>query len=611
MKKFFCLVAMLTLLSISANAAKANGIPRAVKQPDGTTIMVRLLGDEHQHWYQTMDGVMLYNDGSAYYVAQIAPDGTLNSTGILAHNIDKRNDVEIQAVKSQNKSYFFSVADSGQKELKKASGYPVANRCPHSGKVRVPIFLMEYADKSFVHQGDELIAEFEEYFNGTETSRYSVNTRSYGYGSVRQYFLDASNGKLDFEFVLYGPYKISLNHDQVTKNDQYGYTALYEVIAMAAQSGEDFSSFDSNNDGQIDLLYVLFAGTGQNISNDNTDIWPYCSFGYKGMLSGKEVRVAGMSNELTPDYFNGGKLIRAGIGVLCHEMSHGLGLPDLYWSTTNKDYFNNCGPEDWDLMDGGENIAASIWPCQYSAWEKEDMGWIDPIHVITEPQQVKVYPFDYEGNTDDGFLGACKVVNPANPNEYYVIENFTTNGWNEYLWVRYLKMNEPAGLIITHINGYSSTATSSVPNKNHGGQPRITLLPADGEIYGSYNYSLATTQAQYNTEVAIFRNSEACDPYPGNGNVTEITDYRNYTKPVTGKDMGELYPITDIKVNDDSSITFWFRKADILSTSIDGIENADYSNNRIFTLDGRYMGNDLQTLPNGIYVKDGKKVVKK
>lgn len=86
---------------------------------------------------------------------------------------------------------------------------------------------------------------------------------------------------------------------------------------------------------------------------------------------GKRIPIVGLSNELAITAQNNqGTALRAGIGVLCHEMSHGLGLPDLYYtlSLTPKDEhgyadYNNCGPEDWDLMDGGENIFNGFYLC--------------------------------------------------------------------------------------------------------------------------------------------------------------------------------------------------------------------------------------------------------
>ena len=92
---------------------------------------------------------------------------------------------------------------------------------------------------------------------------------------------------------------------------------------------------------------------------------------------GKIVNVIGAANELAVDDYDG-EPVRAGIGVFCHEMSHGMGLPDLYWTLSYRprdEYgdvdFDNCGPEDWDLMDGGENLYNGMWPCQYTAWERE------------------------------------------------------------------------------------------------------------------------------------------------------------------------------------------------------------------------------------------------
>lgn len=606
MKKFFSVIMLLVAVCISASAAKATGEPMKTFQPDGTILMYRLLGDEWKHWYQTMDGVLLVNEGGTFYVAKTNADGSLVSTGIIAHNIDTRSDIEAQMAKEQNPNQFFSrISDDVYKPVSRGSGFPLARRCPHNGKVKIPVILMEYPDLKFTKQGAELKAQFGEYFNSTETSPFSTTNKKYlaGYGSVKQYFLDASNGLFEPEFELYGPYTISQKHD--TNTDKYGYSQRDEVLEIARKD-IDFSKYDSDNDGNVDLVYILYAGSGQNLSSNTHDVWPHCTPVNKGPYNGKVINTIGLSNELVyiPDGKGGKNAYRSGIGVLCHEMSHGLGLPDLYWQTNDSRYTDNCGPEEWDLMDGGENLYGGIWPVQYNAWEKESMGWLS-FEELTEPQDVTIYALDNKEGKGKVYV----VRNPANKNEYYVIENFmcSNDHWNYYHWRHNLGLDITVpGLLITHINGYDGYAPSLNINVNTNGKPRITLLPADEFILGYY--SVGTTKMYQGKKQEItsdmYYDDEATDVYPGPNGVTAITAYKNYD----GEEMVEKYPITDITVNSDRSISFKFKGGGLPSGINELITDAD---NSIYTIGGVFAGNDFNALPMGIYIRNGKKVVKK
>lgn len=608
MKQLFSLIFVFLFCALTADAAKATGTPRVVTQPDGSTLVIRTLGDERRHWTQTMDGVMLARVGKAYYIADISADGIITSSGILAHNIDKRSAAESALVKKQNTMPFFKTMNPGIGVTSRAgnSGFPRSKRCPHTGRVRIPVIMVDFQDQPFKLSKDV----FANYYNGTEAHEYSTETLYDGYSSVRRFFYDASHGNFDPQFDLYGVYRLKHNHDYY--GDKYGRLdeVFSEAISLANQD-IDFSQYDSNNDGNVDLLYILYAGTSANNSaygDEDNDIWPSCSYGLNYRADGKAINIIGVSNELTARAADSptGKDIRAGIGVMCHEMSHGLGLPDLYWTQAapidshGLEDWNNCGPEDYDLMDGGENIGISIWPATYAAWEKEAMDWIT-VEELNEPQSVTIYPLN------DARGKAYKVVNPSDHREYYMIENLQRTGWNRYLFLS--ETNRYPGLLVYHINGYNSEANTMTPNNEYL-KPRITLLPADGFILASYSISRGDEkkyvwykgQEQIITQDMFYEEAKG-DLYPGLNQVTEILKYNNYN----GVDMGDKYPITNICYNSDGSIQFDFMGG---TSGINETTATESANTSIYTVEGRYMGTDKSALPHGIYVTNGRKFVK-
>lgn len=594
------MLSVLLLTAATANAAKSNGKPRIVAQPDGTTLVVKLLGDEHFSWYQTTDGVLLKRVDDAFYIGKVTAAGTVESTGVLAHNLDTRKAEEKQLAKAQNKDMFFSAPlqkDGNDGPHKAIANYPSRNFCPHMGEVRVPVIVVEYQDYPLTYKS---LAIWEDYFNGTTRTPYTRDTRFQGYGSVGMFFSDASNGMFTPKFDLYGPYTMSKTHDS------YGGTShnLLKEAVQLADGDIDFSKYDSNGDGNVDMVYVLYAGTGANLSNNDKDVWPFCTF-YQTIKTGegKIINVIGAANELAVKDDTDVGTLRAGVGVTCHEMSHGFGLPDLYWNLNSEkpkdDYgyvdYNNCGPEDWDLMDGGENLYNAMWPCQYTAWERDIMGWLD-LETLSEPATITIQPLNKGGK-------AYKVVNPNYTNEYYVIENYAYDEWNYYVTQQY-----GHGLMISHLFP-SSDGFDMNPNTTYG-KPKITILPADGFIFASY--SIGET-IRYKGEVIkvsddtgrkdYFKPEAKGDPYPGSQNVTSVASYKNYV----GENMVKKFPITNIRVNDDLSITFDFMGGDPA-----GIREAQTANapSAIYTLGGVCVGSDINSLPHGIYIQNGCKFVK-
>ncbi|TGX83314.1 M6 family metalloprotease domain-containing protein [Palleniella muris] len=565
MRRIILLSLFILAAATCIHAAKSSGTPKAVKQPDGTTLMVRLLGDEHFSWHQTMDEVVIMQQDKAFYIAEICTDGSLKNTGVLAHNLDSRKGQELQLAKAQDKNLFFAKgAEASQARRKAIAGYPSSDFCPHSGKIRIPVIMVEYTDVKFTFNERSV---WEDYFNGTERVEFTPADRFKGHSSVAQYFSDASFGNFTPEFDLYGVYTVAHPHDYYGYNSGRTSTIIKEALALA-DNDIDFTKYDSNNDGKVDMVYILYAGAGANLSGDDTDIWPQCFYRSSYSNDGKRISVIGLSNELAiTAAANKGTALRAGIGVLCHEMSHGLGLPDLYRTlgSAPKDEhglvdWNNCGPEDWDLMDGGENLFNGFWPVQYAAWERDIMGWLT-LEELDKPADITIYPLDNE----DGKGKAYRITNPENRNEYYVIENFGKDNWNSFQGTQ-----RNTGLLITHVNDISTKGMS--PNNTYR-KPNLTLIPADGFLFGSYSID-ETIWYEGRPQVAtkdMFTDELKGDPYPGSKGITAVEAYKNYT----GDDMVAKFPITDIRENTDGSISFRF-----MGGVSDGISDINTTTNK-------------------------------
>lgn len=446
-------------------------------------------------------------------------------------------------------------------------------RFPHVGNPHVPVILIEYSDYLLTYN---LQSDWDEWLNGSDTQYDNVYQ---SYSSVAEFFDYCSGGKFRPVFDIYGPYTLE-DSRSLYGNDRE--EDLVKAALKVAEGDIDFSQYATVNPEYCDLVYVIAAGEGHNVTDNNKDIHPLCGvYSFDSEYDGIKIKNYGVSNEL---FIRNGEKMQTGIGVFCHEMSHGMGMPDLYPYVSKKDY-NNDEPETWDLMDDGENCMYGFWPHPYNAWERDVMEWIEP-DTLSQSRTVTLYPLADERGK------ACKFVNPYNDKEWWMIENIPAGetidpqgvavreGW--YRWAREYTGGRN-GLLIMHMdnnensNGipYLSPSALTRPNdasSSQGGKPRCTVLPADSLLISSFNVTsnLKTTLpdgTQVPTTWAMYHESFKGDLYPGQSEVTSLWKFRNYygTSNASGEVMDlteEGFAIRNITLNEDGSVTFDFYYGD-------------------------------------------------
>ena len=520
----------LTLCLVAAAIPAKRGV-RTFRQADGTTISLRLVGDEFSHSYLTSDGLAVsrQSDGNFHYL------GVQGVSPVVAHDATARSAAEVSYLRA-------NAADFGVAEVlkarraasaRKAPGRRVApaadeRQVPCIGSPRIPVILVQYRDYKF--KDNDPNNTFTEFFSQVDVS-------------ANQYFSDQSNGMFTPQFDVYGPYDLSGNRRVYGGNDENGDDKGVGLMVaegcLGLDNNIDFSQYDNNGDGECDVVIVLYAGDGEASSYaDDCEyaVWP-CQWSLSSSDYGKELNLDGtivnkfaVFNEL-----NGSDLSRIdGIGTFCHEFSHCLDLPDFY----DTQYGPHFGMGDWSLMDGGSYNNDGYTPIGYSAYEKAFMGWIE----LEEAGENSFYTLPAMNQLSADTDKAVRITNAADPDEFYVLENRARRGWDAYM---------PAeGMLITHIT-YSAMAWKG-NYVNDEDMQRVTPVPADNNLRVDKESYWGQTYYTVNQE------DEKGDLWPGPG-ATELTDT---SLPAAKVNSGGFMhkPVTEITRNADGTVSFWVMK---------------------------------------------------
>lgn len=373
------------------------------------------------------------------------------------------------------------------------------------------LVLVNFSDITFDAKNTQLA--FDSLANGED---YNYNGAT---GSCQAYFKAQSNGQYMPEFDVVGPFTLPQTSAYYAANDKIGndrYVVDFVVDACQAadKSGVDFSQYDNDNNGIVDFIYIIYAGYAESEGAGENTMWPHnwdlvsaLYSGYSNMdeyyansdtdyklpsFDGKQVNPYACSNELK--YSTNA---RTGIGTICHEFSHVLGLPDYYLTVTDSETNPNqrLTPGAWSLMGYGNYLNNGNTPPNYSVYDKYFLGWVTP-EMLSKSQELTI-PADGESyfmltrNEKHISEGAYRT------DTVYYIENRQQEGWDSYL--------PGHGMLIWQVIFNEEDWYNNCPNDY---VPRYRLISA---VSASSPY----TKDKPKPEV----------PFPGSKNITKYTPF--------------------------------------------------------------------------------------
>ena len=514
---------ILTLLAggvaLGARAVPAKPGLLTYTQPDGTQVKVRLVGDEHHHFYLSEDGYLLDTKDNVFYYADADNEGRItrsefrltdspaSKAGMQAY----LSGIDREAIRSKMtvaKTEALAVREAERKALNidygnlatrsnDGEGSPVMRgpglfpnaSYPVFGKQTGLVILVEYQDVPFTI--DNPLDYFSRMLHEEGFSDYG------GTGCAREYFLENSNGQFDPEFDVFGPVTLPKDRSYYGANrpgtgggnDKNAAQMIIDAC-QAIDDEVDFSKYDCDGDGWIDNVFVFYAGMGEASGGPEESIWPHSWNVYAG--GGKNVRLDGVrldryacSNEW--ENIQGGR--PDGVGTFIHEFSHVMGLPDLYATT----YTGAQTPGEWSVLDSGPYNNNGCTPPLYSAFERYALGWLEP----TDMRVAASATLPPISSNMAGIFNCYRTSGTSNPNEFYLFENRQQTGWDASLPYH--------GMLVWHID-YKNTPWNNNTVNNDPDHQYVDLVEA------------ATGTMVHNRKY---------DPFPGARRKKQFTDDTN------------------------------------------------------------------------------------
>jgi M6 family metalloprotease-like protein len=426
------------------------------RQPDGTPFTVRAWGDQHRARFETPDGRHVVQDPSTRYFhfADAVPDRrALRLTSARIGIEPPEPSLPIDAA-GRTSPALLPPANAvllRPRWKERWDQHKAAQRMHmlSGGVMAAPPARQTVGD----YLGLCLLVDFPD--NPATVLRQDVDAfcNQVGYsghgnhGSVFDYYLDNSNGKLRYQTIVTPYYRAS--HPKAYYTDPkvaYGVRAqelIVEALSYHQQHGFDFSKLTADERACAYATNVFYAGEVEN--NWAEGLWPHASRLATPFKLGPEISAV--------DYQVTALRSAPVLGTYCHENGHMLcDFPDLYQYSDQR-----FGVGRYCLMCGGGN-AAPLNPVNICAYLKYRAGWGDVVETAPGLQAV------LEPGKNRFFLHARQ-------SEYFILENRQQLQRDQAL--------PCSGLAVWHVDELGSNSDPADAPDGHR-RHEVTLVEADG-----------------------------------------------------------------------------------------------------------------------------------
>ena len=477
--KHLLLAAAAALICAVSYAIPARPGAFSYTQPDGSVIRLERHGDEFYHWTTLAGSSQAVELGEDGFWHPVTPDPTVRKA----------------ARQSRQAANRFRTA-----RPRTHNSDPMTH-----GERHIPVLLAAFSDVAFTvdQPADRFTALLNE-------KGYSTDG---GTGSVQDFYVDNSHGAFTPVFDVYGPVTLTHNMAYFGANNSSGNDLRPEqaVIEAAKLLDEviDFSQYDYDNDGYVDMMLLYYAGYNEAEGGPANSIWPHqWTIPQNIVLDGKRLGDYFTTSEL--QLGSGSKM--CGIGTTSHEFGHSLGLPDFY----DTDYNDNgycSGLYSFSTMCGGSYNNDGRTPPYFNAEERILLGWMTDDDV----------PYISEGDLSFGSIRDDIAYRSFTDTEgeYFLYECRDGSGWDAPL---------PQGMVVYHVDKSETRTVGGITPREqwddwesyntinaYASHPCFYVVPAANQT--SFRYT------GYETAIVFpgTSNVTSYEPVDWEGNITGIT----------------------------------------------------------------------------------------
>lgn len=498
-------------------ARPAAKYPATIYQPDGSPVQAIMKGDEFIKILTTTDGCAIGQDNEGWYcyayydnkgykrltefkVGQDVPAEIKSKSRIIPYpSLNNAAAVKKAAARQDRENILLRTRAS--KGVSTRTGNTPVNK--HG-----IVILAQFSDLEFQpeHTRDAFVRMLTE-------PGYDYNGAT---GSAIDYFNAQFEGQFTFTFDISQIVTLSKGYAQYGANDRNGddidAAGMILEACRLADKEIDFSKYDDDLDGEVDNVFVFFAGGDEAEYAGDDHVWSHAWYLIDGAgkqeqevtFDGVKVNRYACTAELHRLRYEN-RYVLSGIGTFCHEFSHTLGLSDYY----DTDYESSNGIADamWGstaLMDSGNQNNEGNTPPNFNAVDRDELGLSEA--VILSPGTHTLEPIDESG--------IYYKMETGNRNEYFLFECRREDGWDRYIG--------GSGLLIYHIDkSFNSAGFSETYNMN--------LSASDRWKYNEINCNPAHQCA------------DLVEAWPMAGNVSQV--FFPYT--TTSVSRSSFTPLTD------------------------------------------------------------------
>jgi M6 family metalloprotease-like protein len=495
--------------ALPAAAALLHDIPVTLHQPDGTAVPCFMSGDEYFRWAHDARGFVIIDDpadGRLVYAA--ARDGRWVPTAWVVGSVDPvavgltpRLPIPAEALRRGAR-----IARDHA-----AKGRPADQGGPKTGQFNNIVIFLRFQDQTAF---PEQIGHYSDMFNSNAAGANSMTNYyeevSYGQLSVTtSLFPLSSTSVLSYQDSrqrgYYSPRSLTNPAGYDTTNySAEGYVRLHTMLKaavnyVAAQVPADLD-IDRDGDGLVDNVCFIARGTSDTWYDL---LWPHMWHLVDDTehpavyIHDKQVYTY---NFQLADILN---LPQIGNGVLCHEMFHSLGAPDLYRYFEGNGTFSPVGA--WDLMEDNGNPPQHM--LTYMKYQYG--GWISSLPVISVSGNYTLQPVTSPTNN------CYRINSPNTAGQYFVVE------YRRQASSIFEAQVPGSGLIVYRINTAVTDGSGNMngpPDEVYVYCPRGTNTETGSKDEAFYNATVGRTSITDQTSPSAF----LADGQPGGLKITAI-----------------------------------------------------------------------------------------